>query len=194
MPLSPEHFISVVDRFIDDVTRSRLVWREWLKECRLGFWRYRQLARYETSLCLVAYGVIYEEVYRNWWMREDAAIVRNHIVRLETVRQNKEIFAHVIQTLNRQPNDEVSLKEEIYTSIIMQPYIERFGRNGHFGSKTELVAIARISRNLCNRYWADLGIELAPLWTSPTEDQIARVRRESVHIEEQFWRDMSSAS
>jgi hypothetical protein len=62
MSLPPGHFISVIDRFIDDVTRSRLVWREWLKECQLGFWRHRRLAEYETFLCLAAYGVIYEEV------------------------------------------------------------------------------------------------------------------------------------
>ena|ERR1700722_2901354 len=62
MSLPPGHFISVIDRFIDDVTRSRLVWREWLTECQLGFWRHRQLAEYETFLCLAAYGVIYEEV------------------------------------------------------------------------------------------------------------------------------------
>jgi hypothetical protein len=157
MSLPPGHFISVIDRFIDGVTRSRLVWREWLKECQLGFWRHRRLAEYETFLCLVAYGVIYEEVYRNWWMRPDAQIARGHIARLKPVRENAEKFHRIIRIAYSQPPTKESLAEEIYRSIVMEPYIELFGKNGRFGSETELVPVARIARDLCNRYWADLG-------------------------------------
>lgn len=76
----------------------------------------------------------------------------------------------------------------------MQPYIELFGKNGRFGSETELVPVARIARNLSNRYWADLANELALLWIPPTQDQIERARRENLQIEEQFRKDVSSAS
>jgi hypothetical protein len=113
---------------------------------------------------------------------------------LKPVRQNVEKFHRIIRMANLQPPAKESLAEEIYKSIVMEPYIELFGKNGRFGSETELVPVARIARDLCNRYWADLGNELAPLWTPPTEDQIEQARRENVQIDDQFQKDVISVA
>jgi hypothetical protein len=127
-------------------------------------------------------------------MRPDAQIARVHIARLKPVRENAKKFHRIIRIANFQPPTKESLAEEIYRSVVMEPYIELFGKNGRFGSETELVPVARIARDLCNRYWADLGNELAPLWTPPAENQIEHARRQNVQINDQFRKDLISVA